>query len=470
MLAKQKKHKKQKLRGGAVRFDEGPFDEFNHILERKTAVAHQEELKEKRARLENELQQLQQDYDREATHLQAGKSEFLAVKKEEREHALQRELKQMDIDASEAQRANAGAASFWNWWGVMTHYIWEGIPRIWSGTGETLIGIGNIADRTVNGKLFTTFWLFILSILLFIIIIVLIVLVLGGVIKSGSGEPSESEKAEQEKKNGKCSRVVPLPTDLSSVTDFGTSLQENLNDAIKKSLKFFQDIPPQFSKMTTLDYSNMVSNPFGGIYDVSAYLSDSIANNEFFRSLYFYGLYFYSAMMAYISKIVGSAASDKFNQTIARETIMGRNDSVNNINSSIFPKPLMRTKGIDTSKNAVINISMPENIEWKMNDREYEGLDIDKVPPSLLKLPDKKNNNITIEDKKEIVIPWIIKDKYYVLSCENAYFKNNPNEKANILIDNYENNTCTYDLSSRVENYSVPKTRHRYTNDLSQFL
>ncbi len=466
----KQRHKKQKLKGGAVRFDEGPFDEFNHILERKTAVAHQEELKEKRAQLEEQLQRLKQEYNEDAAHLQAGKSEFLAVKKEEREQALQRELKQMDIDASEAQRANADGASFWKFWGDMAHYIWQGVPRVWSGTGETLTGIGNIADKTVNGKFTTTVLLFILSILLFIVIIVLIGLILGGVIKSGSGEPTESEKAEQEQKNGKCSRVVPLPTDLSSVKDFGTSLQQNLNDAIKKSLKFFQDIPPEFSKMTTLDYSNMLSNPFGGVYDISAYLKDSIASNEYLRSLYFYGLYFYSAMMSYISKIVGNAASDKFNQTIPRETVVGRNDSINNINSSVFSKPLMRTKGIDTSKNAVINISMPENIEWKMNDREYEGLDISKVPPSLLKLPDKKNNNITLEDKKEIIIPWIMKDKYYVLSCENAYFKNNPSEKANILIDNYENNTCTYDLSSRVETYSTPKSRHRYTNDLSQFL
>jgi hypothetical protein len=77
---------------------------------------------------------------------------------------------------------------------------------------------------------------------------------------------------------------------------------------------------------------------------------------------------------------------------------------------------------------------------------------------------------MTFEDKKQIVIPWIVKDNNYVLSCQDAYFKNNPSEKANLLVDDYENNTCTYDTSANSKAYNTVKTRKIQTTDLSMFL
>jgi hypothetical protein len=166
---------------------------------------------------------------------------------------------------------------------------------------------------------------------------------------------------------------------------------------------------------------------------------------------------------------VGKPETSDFNRTTVRNTIESRCDNINNVNCSIFPKSLLRSKKIDP-KNTVINISRPKDIEWTLNDREYDNLDLSKVPSSLMTMKDKTNNDITLEDKKKIIIPWVIKDNFYVLSCEDAYFKNNTKEKANLFVDNFEDNTCTYNIQSVAKEYNEPKKRYTYTTDLSQFL
>ena len=468
-------HKKRKVGRrlvGGVRFEEGFFDDFNHILKKDLAPYHVKEMEEKKAHLENQLQSLKEDYNVEAERLHDAKIEYNTAQKEERDRAFQKELTQMGIDAGDAQLANQTSKDFWTNVKWFFNWLWDGIPRVWHGTGVFLSGVGSTLNGIFNGNLTKVTLIFILSILFLIAVIIILGFLIAGIVKSGSSnETSESDKATQEQKNGKCSRTVQGSAELDSIAKFGESLQKNLNDAIISSLQYIKDKQAEYAKMTTIsDFSKMIGDPLGGIREIFAYSADSIANNDYIKAIYLYTIYFYYAITSYITGLLGNRLSSKFNQTEPRDTSTGRNDGINNINTSIFSKPLMRTKGIDTSKNAVVNISTPENITWTLSDTEYDGLDIDKIPPTLLKFPDKKNNNITINDKREIVIPWITKDKYYVLSCENAYFKNNPREKANLLIDNYENNTCTYDLSSRVEQYSTPKTRHRYTNDLSQFL
>jgi len=49
-------HKKRKTKAGGVSFDEGPFDEFNHILKKDKAPYHVKDMENKKAHLENHLQ------------------------------------------------------------------------------------------------------------------------------------------------------------------------------------------------------------------------------------------------------------------------------------------------------------------------------------------------------------------------------------------------------------------------------
>jgi hypothetical protein len=82
----------------------------------------------------------------------------------------------------------------------------------------------------------------------------------------------------------------------------------------------------------------------------------------------------------------------------------------------------------------------------------------------------KKDGEISLNEKREIIIPWIVKDNFYVLSCKDAYFKNDINQKANVLIDNEDGKTCSFNIDSKSEEYSENAKRYTYTNDLSTYI
>ena len=63
-----------------------------------------------------------------------------------------------------------------------------------------------------------------------------------------------------------------------------------------------------------------------------------------------------------------------------------------------------------------------------------------------------------------------MKDNFYSLSCNDAYFNNKTKEKANILIDSDDHTTCTFDINSKTKSYKEPSIRKTFVNDLSDFL
>ena len=173
-------------------------------------------------------------------------------------------------------------------------------------------------------------------------------------------------------------------------------------------------------------------------------------------------------MMLYNAQsLTGGSTFKYFTDTSEREvTTNGRCDNINNIDSALFPKALMRTKNIETN-NTVVNLSKPVDVTWTLPETQYDGLDVTKVPPSLMNVKD--TNDVSIADKKKLVIPWINKDNYYVLSCSDAYFENSIHEKANILKD-VDSNTCDFNKDSLPEIFTDEKQRYTYTSDLSTFL
>lgn len=145
----------------------------------------------------------------------------------------------------------------------------------------------------------------------------------------------------------------------------------------------------------------------------------------------------------------------------------GRCDNILNIDSALINnKEILKDKNIDMT-NSVVNMGRPKDILWELPELEYYNSDFNKVPPSVLKLKDK--NGVSLDDKKQVIIPWITKNNNYVLSCEDAYFKSNVNEKAKILIDN-DDESCTINIESVPKKYSENKKRYVLNNDLSSFL
>lgn len=214
-----------------------------------------------------------------------------------------------------------------------------------------------------------------------------------------------------------------------------------------------------------LTFNDFVNNPFTYTGNYFSYLYNSLFGLNVVNDSSSSAKYMYNYTRKGYDFIKGTTDEEFLrNRDELKE---GRCDNILNVDSALINnKEILKNKNIDMT-NSVVNMGRPKDILWELPELEYYNSDFNKVPPSVLKLKDK--NGVSLEDKKQVIIPWITKNNNYVLSCEDAYFKSNVNEKAKLLIDN-DDESCTINIESVPKKYSENKKRYILNNDLSSFL
>lgn len=287
-----------------------------------------------------------------------------------------------------------------------------------------------------------------------ILLIIFVILPLFGVHVGGDMIGGSEIEDEEKDKASECKNVTEIT--VSNFADF-MKLQD-FNNMLGDAYDKIGSYRPEFPSITEMPTFN-VFNPFKGLQDYSEYTKNQFMN---------YGPVSYARRNI---NYIGNYILDKeaMATRVPREKITdGRCDNIILIDSeTINNANILKDRNINLAKTA-INIVRPEDIEWTMPESDYKNKDINRVPMSLRNKPDE--NDKKIDDKKTIVIPWVKKDNNYSLSCSDAYFKNNTEEKANILIDSADKKMCTFNIESTPVKYTESRDRYKYTNDLSKFL
>lgn len=504
-----KKHKKSKGRYTKKRFggkleteklSEGPFDTENHrYMQKKDILSHiadkeriETELKDKFNRYSKETAIEQERLDKER---QAKKNEKTQLSQQEFEKKLHDDTisEQHAKDTAHAAAAITSSAvntvgSVVSTAGVVTEKgIRTGgwfidklvilIPLAISGLFYLikflvvdviggllfiiLFGVYKILELVFQCCLYPLFkygFALFFSLLFVAIIIFLLVYGVSSTLKPSSNVNSENGTGNIDLKQ--CSSVLD---DSFDINIYGLGQLSN-SDKIDMNLNIpklsFAKYKPTFERQDTpeLTLYNIFTNPFG--------FFNIIKNNPAFKRT----LNGVTSTLRYSKRSVDSLSSTNNEVfTFRPEHPTGRSDNIINIDSSIFAdKSKLTDKGIP-SYNTVVNIARPKNIEWEMPVEDYYESDYTKIPEKLL-TESKDKNGVKINDKKTIIFPWVKTNNFYTLSCSGAYFKNDPEQKAEILIDNPLSNTCTFDNISTAEKFKDDRKRYSNTTNLSTYV
>jgi hypothetical protein len=214
---------------------------------------------------------------------------------------------------------------------------------------------------------------------------------------------------------------------------------------------------PRFNRRVDLTMTNVISNPVGCMNTVLATPSISKMVNSI------------SSVNRLVDSVKELAGYDttqdynKYDRELIEET---RPNDLTNIKSDyISDKKLLNNKNIPVS-GVTLDITVPKNINWKLNEADYINNDLSKLPESIIKSKDK--DKISLEDKKEITIPYKVVDNTYQLSCSDSYFSKNKSEKTNLLKD-IDSSYCSVNKDNNVQFYNAEKKREKNTNDLSNY-
>lgn len=465
----QKRMKKKRVKIGAgLPLITGPLDARNHIFDTDGEIAaHAHEMERKRDFLQQQIPIAEKEFIDDTNNI-ARQKMYDQQRQQIRAHeAHERQMRRDAIDAAETEESAKTAAA------LIRNIIkgaWEFIKGLFHVGDRVSTKGGNVIDKTFNGGLFKRIVSWFLFLVTLGIIIVLILILTGTIATSitkpsggnSDGTQSGSDKSEKCKKFLGNSYTVNIDNGgwewidtktLSTVLERGDNMIRPNFDAIKQ--------------LTKKSFDEIFSNPAEYLGENLQFWYDAFVNSEPLKSLLIYAKYLGNYLAFNLQSMSGGFVFDTYSNTIPRDVASdGRCDNIAFFDSSLFPKQLLREKNMDT-KDSVINLSKPIDIEWKLPEVEYNGLDISKLPPTLVSK--KNSDNISLEDKKTIVIPWVNKNNHYVLSCEDAYFKNNFNEKANLFVD-IDDEKCTYNIQSTPQIYTQDKTQYKYTNDLSTFV
>jgi len=471
---KQSIRNRRKKLGAGVEISEGPIDEKNHIFSSKEELSlhvgdmerKKEYIRQQKSYYENKYQENlskklnQKQQDEQAMH----------ARKEREWQAKQRD------DDREAQEWDAAVDERNNTIMNMIYfikYVFENLIKflrwILSSIVVLFYAMKALWDSIFNGRGFlsivkppnTAIWAFIFFVIflaLFIWGIVELVKVMTRKDEGAGGTPQANDE--------KCSSIMSNGI-VINIENANKATTQALSTVIEQTDAVFKPLFAQIKEIPQKKFMEVFKNPAAYMGDNMKYLYDVIMRTEPIASMLLYAKYASNAFLFNAQSITGGSVFKYFNNTTERETIPdGRSDNINNIDSSIFPASLMRAKNIQTM-NTVVNLSKPMDIKWALPETQYDGLDVSKLPPSILNA--KGDNELSLNDKKKIVIPWINKGNNYVLSCSDAYFEDNINEKANILKD-IDDNTCDYNQDSLPQVFTEEKERYTYTSDLSTFL
>jgi hypothetical protein len=334
---------------------------------------------------------------------------------------------------------------------------------LWDKIVEAFKIILSMFDGVFNGLALHPFLDLICGIIFFIIVLIIIILIIVyifigissaiGSLMPGGGEGSESSVSTA------CKNVTEIT--LANFGGFFSGLQVgNLYNPLDK-ITFSK---PEFPSMPSIPQFRF-TNPFASAIEYAYYLTNLFVNSDQVNSIasrVTYGYNFASETVAFMS---GVPTSGLMRRSLLPHGRLNNNDFIDI--SLIDNASLLKDRKIANANSAVI-LTRPADIVWEIPDLEYKYKDLANIPPSMLDM--KNDGDISLNDKREIIIPWIVKDNFYKLSCKDAYFKNDINQKANVLIDNEDGKTCSFNIDSKSEEYSENAKRYTYTNDLSSYL
>ena len=458
----RRSRKTEKKGGTAINFSEGPFDTTNHIfLDEYEIKKHIDDMQRRKEQLRAIKDEYASKYEKELAERNQQNQTDESLQREKRAEEFQMRMQVSQQDAEEAKIAAqaAGETIEKAMTGAYT-FVKEGLTGLWSLIKGTGSGVNELGKRS-GGEICITLLKGFIAILIILFVIGLIICIFlwgfGVFTKpapNGSGTSSSSNFFGPE-------IVFNVFTGIDGASNQTVStVIEKANETIKPNFDAIK-------QMTKQSLDEILKNPTSFLTDYVKSWYDKFITSDPLKSLLLYANYMKNFMFFSLQSLSGGSMYDKFTNTKPREAITtGRCDNIIYLESSIFPKKLLREKNIDTN-NTVINLNKPMDIEWTLPELDYNGLDVSKLPPSLVS---KKNSNgVSLQDKKTVTIPWITKNNHYVLSCENAYFNSNK-EKAHLLIDVNDDTSCTFNNQSTPHVFREDKKRYASTNDYSMFI
>ena len=440
---------KSRKRGGAIKLTEGPLDSATHSeMSNEQLSKHVNIMQNRRKSYHDKLLSEKEKYENKAQMLLNKKKTY----EDNLEQRRQEKLEKRNIDAqTSAEKSKASIQAALNILRKIGNAIKLFVKAILNVLKKFIQWIGKFfSTKSALMKLIVSILLMILAFLLVIaFLIFLIWLIWPSKVESwfrrDKKEKDEDGDGDGDGDEDECKNVTEI-----NISNFG--IISKFNNLLGNKYDKISSYRPSFPSVPNTGVFNIL-NPLDGIkngfQNVAGDLKRMTINSEVGRRVS-------SIFPPPVTKISRGVLST------------GRSDNVTMIDASVINNDkILDDTDIIISKTS-INIGKPEDLKWTMSEKDYKNKDFNKVPDSLKNLKDE--NNISLNDKKSIVIPWKKKNNKYKLSCSDAYFENNVDEKAKILIDNHDDKTCTFDITNKATSYNESKERYKYAQDLSTFL
>lgn len=489
------KRKKRRQKGG-IDPTYGPFAATNsHLSSEKYKAKARAAIEKNKANLANELAYSDSERLNEEERLREKKSRDIDAENAEKQRRHENATEKRARQAQEVSAASSLMSGFIGttiatiigvaqyiitlisdnlqyWIGLflqkLQDFLWAAgyvIAFIWDKIVELFRILISMLDGVFNGLALHPFLELACGIIFLLIVLLIIGLIIAyifvgisnsiGALMPGGGGGSEG--------SGSISTTCKNVTEIT-LANFGSFFSGFNVGNLYNPIDNISFPKPQFPSMPSIPQFRF-TNPFASAVDYAYYLVNLFANSDQVTSItsrITYGYNFASETVAYVSGVPTSG--------LMRRSMLpsGRLDNKDFIDTSLIDNTsLLKDRRITNANSAVI-LTRPADIVWEIPDLEYKYKDLGNIPPSMLDM--KKDGEISLNEKREIIIPWIVKDNFYVLSCKDAYFKNDINQKANVLIDNEDGKTCSFNIDSKSEEYSENAKRYTYTNDLSTYI
>lgn len=469
--------------GGAnVELTEGPLDTDNHnFMERENIIGHVNEMKMRKNKLDKQYIELDEEYKRDLDLEKIEKKRTAEASENEKDRRKLDDIAKQTRNAKRDEQTLLAMGSIIVWFnkmfqdliqffsgklswssdriGYVISYISNLIISAIVGLFAIVKGLFTIVDKVVNGNfvksiVFTFFkamFSSIFAILFFVLVLVILIYGVSILVRKPSDGTSGAQKPD-------CPSLLEDGITIN-INNFSKLFQ---GSTINQSVPTFSTDPLLYRPVYDMIPKNIQSkNPFVILSNwLSKWLSTSINNSPMLTSGINNIRYLSNMTADGITYVTGGTTADK---ATSRSTLVGgRSDNIVNVDASLISdKTMLRKKKIGSVGN-VVNMGRPKDIMWTLPSAEYADNDLNKLPPELLKL-------LKVDKKKTIVIPWINKNNNYVLSCNDAYFKDTPTEKANVLIDNVDGKSCTFNIHDKTETFKQTKQRYADSTDLSVF-
>lgn len=428
---------KSRKRGGAIKLTEGPLDSATHSeLSNEQLSKHINIMQERRKSYHDKLLSEKEKYENKAQILLDKKKNYQQNLEKKRLERLQKRNVDVVINADKSRASVQASLHILKNIAIAIQTFFKALWEILCEIVKAIKGFFNTNNSLMAILLMLFAFILVIAFLLFLIWLIWPAKVESW-FRGGKEKLEEGGDAEDDE----CKNVTEI-----NISNFG--IISKFNNLLGNKYDKMTSYRPKFPSVSN-NGAFSILNPFDGIKSVATDLKTMVSNSE-----------------------IGRRVSSIFPPPVTRMSrgilSNGRSDNVTMIDASIINNDnVLNETDIIISKTS-INIGKPEDIKWKMPENDYRNKDFNKVPDSLKNLKDE--NNISLNDKKSIIIPWKKKNNKYKLSCSDAYFENNVDEKANILIDNQDDTTCTFDVNSKALSYNEPKERYKYAQDLSTFL